>query len=194
MDQTKHSAATRILCGLIKLKWYYDFHLKEFLSAWLEDGSFSTDIQKHQRVSDNEVLSAISDVSDRPSASGYKHADRIVNRKHFRPVYTRTRSDEINFADPLSAVYESCVEKYGNHNVYKSEYTQRKSNPDFPVLTSADLVEPSLVVSDILEQIPIVDVGIVFVAPEHSEDARRWFNKERETILSRSDDHDGDSK
>ncbi len=110
-----------------RIRIAYDFHLKEFLSAWLENGSFSTDIKGHQSTSDNEVLSAISHAAGCPAANGYEHADRIVNRKHFRPVYIRTRSDEKNFVDPLSSAYESCIKRYGSHNVHKSEYTQRKS-------------------------------------------------------------------
>ena len=37
----------------------YDFHLKQFLQAWLPGGGFPTDVNSHQELTDNEVLTAI---------------------------------------------------------------------------------------------------------------------------------------
>ena len=34
----------------------YDFHLLEFLKAWLESGRFSTELEKHLALTDNEVV------------------------------------------------------------------------------------------------------------------------------------------
>ena len=73
----------------------YDFHLKQFLQAWLSDGRFSTEANAHQKLTDNEVLVEIASASHDPSSICREAADRIVNRKHFRHLYTPTREDKI---------------------------------------------------------------------------------------------------
>ena len=96
----------------------YDFHLKQFLQAWLSDSGFSTDAHAHQQLTDNEVLVELARAPRDPSSPGREAADRIVNRKHFRRLYTPTRDDKANYRDPLAAVYEAVASEYGEDKVY----------------------------------------------------------------------------
>jgi uncharacterized protein len=41
----------------------YDQHLKDFLTAWLHQGKFSTDVEAHLRLTDNEILTAIAEAA-----------------------------------------------------------------------------------------------------------------------------------
>ncbi len=111
----------------------YDFHLKQFLQAWLTNGRFSTDLHSHQQLTDNEVLTELARASGGPSSPGHEAADRIVNRTHFRYLYTPTREDKANYRDPLTAVYEAVSSKYGEDKVHKSEYTQSTPDSKIPV-------------------------------------------------------------
>jgi HD superfamily phosphohydrolase len=56
----------------------YDIHLKEFLKEWLPDGRLSTDVEQPLRVSDNEVLAAISDAARNVGSPGHESAVRIT--------------------------------------------------------------------------------------------------------------------
>ena len=164
----------------------YDFHLQQFLQAWLPCGRFSTNIDDHQRLNDNQVLSEISRVANDTSAPGQEAADRIVNRKHFRRLYTPTREEKAEHDDPLTAVFDGCVSKYGKDKVHKSEYNQPRQAPNFPVLTSEDEPVSSHSLSEVLQQIPIVDVGVLLVAPEIAKDASGWLGEEKVSILKRA--------
>lgn len=162
----------------------YDFHLLQFLRAWLPSGRFSTDMSEHQRLSDIEVLADVSRAVKDKSAAGHEAADRIVNRRHFRRLYTPTREEKAKYGDPLTAVFDACVSKYGNDKIHKSEYSQARQAPIFPVQTSEQELVSSHSLSDVLQQIPIVDVGVLLVDPELEREASRWLGKKKETILN----------
>ena len=164
----------------------YDFHLKQFLQAWLKDGRFSTDSDTNQQLTDNEVLAELARSSRDPSSPGREAADRIMNRKHFRHLYTPTREDKSRFEDPLAALFEVVASKNGEDQVYKSEYTQSTPDSKFPVHVPEGNVVSSHEISNVLHDIPIVDVGFILVAPEIVEDTSEWLAKDRESILSGS--------
>ena len=165
----------------------YDFHLQQFLQAWLPHARFSTDIDEHQQLTDNEVLSAISDAAVDPSCVGYEAADRIVNRKHFRVLYALTNEDRDKHEHPLHTIFEAGVEKFGKENVHKVEYIQQRTVSDFPIRTSDDKIVSSHYISEVLNGVPQVDIGIVLVAPNIENDASDWLRENRVSILSENE-------
>ena len=167
-----------------RVRLAYDFHLQQFLQAWLPCGRFSTDTDMHQRLNDNEVLNAISQAAQSPSAPGHEAAYRIVNRHHFRRLYSPTHEDKAQYGDPFTAAFQACVEKYGKDRVHMAEYTQSRQVPHFPVRSLEGEVVSSHAASNVLRQIPIVDTGVVLIDPEIYEDALRWFGENRGHILS----------
>lgn len=164
----------------------YDFHLKQFLQAWLPDGRFSTDVGTHQQLTDNEVLADLARASRDPSSPGREAADRIVSRTHFRHLYTPTREDKTNYGDPLAAVYEAVASQYGRDSIYRSEYTQSTPDSKFPVHDAQGNVVSSHEISNVLPHIPIVDVSVILIAPEVVEDASKWLDSNKESILSKN--------
>ncbi len=162
----------------------YDFHLQQFLQAWLPGARFSTNIDKHQQLTDNEVLSAMSDAAVDPACAGHQAADRIVNRKHFRVLYALTNDDREKHEHPLDTIFEASVEEFGKENVNKVEYIQQRPVSDFPIRTSDGKVVSSHYFSDVLNGVPIVDIGIVLVAPDIESDAANWLRGNRVSILS----------
>ena len=162
----------------------YDFHLQQFLRAWLPGRRFPTNTDQHQQLTDNELLAEISKAAKDSSLPGREAADRIVNRKHFSGFYSRTREDNEKYENPLGNIFDACAEEYGQDKVHKVEYTQQKPATNFPIHTSENKIVSSHSVSDVFQMIPLVDIGIVLVAPEIKEDAAKWLEEHRETILS----------
>lgn len=189
-----HSAAALLLARYFmfmqvyhhRVRIAYDLHLEEFLREWLPGGRFPVDVGKLQRLTDNGVLQGISDAAANPSAPSHIHAARITNRNHFRPVYTTTLVDRENHDDPLTTLFEACVEKYGEDSVRKREYTQSEPVAAFPVKDSQGSVVSSHSVSEPLRHIPFVDVGIVLMDPSLVSDARDWLRVEKDTVLTNS--------
>ena len=75
----------------------YDIHLKDFLKQWLDGGWFSTHVSRHLEMTDNEVTAALRSAAFDENHPGHLHAQRIVEREHFRLIYERNPADvEIN--------------------------------------------------------------------------------------------------
>ena len=71
----------------------YDIHLMDFLAEWLPNGKFSVDPREHLSLTDNEVTAAIRDAANHPEKVGHIHARRIIDRQHFKLLYTRSAHD-----------------------------------------------------------------------------------------------------
>ena len=168
---------------LHRVRVAYDFHLQQFLEAWLPGGGFSTDVISHQKLTDNEVLTAILSDSRDPSSLGHEAADRIVNRKHFRHLYTPTREDKSRHEDPLAAVFEAAASTFGADRICKSEYTQPAPHSLFPVRDYHDNVVSSHEISNVLRNVPTVDVGFILVDPELVGRTSKWLDGNKASIL-----------
>ena len=165
----------------------YDLHLEEFLKDWLPEGQFPEDWDNLKSLTDNEILSAISESARDQTAPGHDPARRIVNRGHFRRAYAPTLGDKEIHDDPVSAVAAACVKEFGEHAVRQRTFPPR-SGPvtDFPVLDSQGNVESSNALSIPLKQIPVVDVGYVLIDPHRVVDAIGWLQSEKDSILHRA--------
>lgn len=161
----------------------YDIHLRDFLSAWLRGGKFSTDIADHLRMTDNEVSAALFEAASDPTKPGHEKARRIVHRGHFRVLYQRHPEDlEINI-EAGQAVFEAAKQKFGADNVRHDSYTQRGSEIDFPVQTKDGRIAPSISISEILKNLPISAIDYVFIIPEKLDEAKSWLNDNRAQII-----------
>ena len=162
----------------------YDLHLQEFLQAWLDGGQIPIDEDGLVRLTDIQVLAAISDAARDRSAPGHEHASRIVGRSHFKPVYTLTPEDSERLRDPLSALADACATRFGADNVRKRSYTQSAPTTDFPVTDPWGNVVASHALSRPLKQIPLVSVGYVLIDSALTNKARTWLESERNAIFS----------
>ena len=158
----------------------YDKHLIDFLSEWLPGGKFPADANNLMQYTDIEVLNAISIASKTPSKLGHDAARRIVERNHFKRVYSLRQTDKEKYPQPGLAIYKALREEYGYSNVYHKPYTERVRSYDLRVLGRDDRITSEVA---LLESIPSIAFDFVFVDPEHEVKASEWLDANREHIL-----------
>jgi uncharacterized protein len=160
----------------------YDFHLQQFLSAWLPGGKFRTGVAEHLAMTDTEVLSAIRLACDNPAAAGHEPARRIMRRQHFRMVADFNAADREG--EPMAAerLAKQLIEQFGENRVKLDSYVQKSKGARFPVLTRDGRIEWSTLLSPTLHQVPTFAVEYVFVDPEIVELARTEVARFREEL------------
>jgi HD superfamily phosphohydrolase len=168
---------------LHRVRRAYDLHLVDFLSAWLPGGRYSTDLDDHLRMTDNEVLAAIHAAARDPSSSGHEAARRIVRREHYQVLYSRRAEDLRMSLEPEKAIYEAAQRVFGDA-VRLDAYRQESQSIGFAVIRNDESVVSSLQESEILNRIPGATAGYVFVVPERKEEAAKWLAANHDAILS----------
>ena len=170
----------------------YDIHLMDFLKEWLPDGIFSTDLEKHLKMTDSEITAALWEAAFDENRTEHLHASRIVRRKHFKRIYERNPEDvEINL-ESGKMIFEALKSQFDEGNFRHDFYSQRSGAPDFPVRMRDGRIVSSLIVSDVLKNIPVVAVDYVFAERSCFEEARRWLDKHRQDIIKpESEEDDG---
>ena len=181
-----------------RVRRIYDIHLRDFLKDWLPDGTFRTNVEQHLNITDIEVSGAMRKAYGNKAVAGHKHAKRILDREHFKVLYTRTdddldldpvlytrTDDDLDLDhDIVDSIYQGACKKFGEDTVRKDLYTQRGGEYDFPVLKrNGDIVFASNK-SQILRNLPTVDVGYVFVSREKENDALAWLKREKNNLFS----------
>ena len=162
----------------------YDIHLRTFLKEWLDGGHFSTDLNDHLNLTDNEVMAAVLDAARNGSRPGHDPARRIVERDHFRTLYERNPNDIAVNPDAAKAITDAASCKFNDSHVHYASYRERNRPHDFPVLMRDDRIISCLEVSDVLKNIPYVAVDYVFIAPHLREKAEEWLRTQREVIIT----------
>ena len=161
----------------------YDIHLKDFLEEWLDGRKFSTNLEKHLRLTDNEVTSAILESSRSLCGSKPLHAQRIVGRKHFKLLYKRNPGDLQENLEAGKSVYDALTDKFDAQDFRIDRYSQRSGAPDFPVKLRDDEVVSSLAVSETLKNMPVVSIDNVYAERSIYEKAKGWFEQNRACII-----------
>ena len=161
----------------------YDFHLLEFLKAWLPGGRFSTDLDKHLAMTDNEVNAALMAAAFDAKAPGHRHARAIACRDHFRLVYERNPQDARRNPKAAVAVAQFLIDKYGADSVHLFPYTETNKRTDFPVRLMDGRVVSSLDASTVLPSIPVVMAEFVFISPERQKEAASCVKNEIASII-----------
>ena len=67
----------------------YDRHLTDFLKEWLPNGEFPTSIEELMAYTDVEVTNGIFLAARNKACPGHQVAKRILERKHFKMIYSR---------------------------------------------------------------------------------------------------------
>lgn len=169
----------------------YDIHLKDFLQEWLPGNRFSTDLEKHLAMTDNEVNAAMSAAARDPDALGHVHAARIAERKHFRVLYKPTASDLQRNAAGAKQLYDAAVERFGADAVRYDRYSKGGASNGFPVLERDGRVVASSGASDVLGIVPSATSHYVFVSRERKVEASAWMTADMKEITApRAEDED----
>ncbi len=163
----------------------YDQHLKDFLLTWLPGGNYSTDIENHLAMTDNEVTAGFSAMARQPDHPAHDVARRIMTRQHFKVLYERNPDDLEKNANAVRAVYVAACREFGEDAVRCDDPAPSSSqSPNFPILKNDDRIAWSLQESLILkDKLPPVTVGRVYVAPELREKARKWIDGRLDKVL-----------
>ncbi len=161
----------------------YDIHLKDFLKDWLPNGHFSTSLGIHLGLTDNEVLTAIRQISETPGVPGHDSARRISCREHFRPVYERNPIDQQRNPESVERVENALKAKFNTASFRRDRYAQKSRGMSFPVFSRDGRIQNSLALSETLQKVPVFAVDLIFVAPEIREVARQWVEENRATII-----------
>jgi len=161
----------------------YDILLQDFLNAWLGEKNLPTELDRFLALTDNEVLVEISKAAADPSHSGHDPAHRIVTRRHSRVLYERNPDDAGKNPEAGEAVYQGACQEFGDQSFRHDRYTQKGSAIGFPVRMRDGRIQSSIAVSDVLNELPLVNVDYVFVAPEIRLEAEEWLRKNREGII-----------
>jgi len=171
----------------------YDIHLKEFLEDWLPSGKFSTDLEAHLKMTDNEVTVALLEAARDPCKAGHDAARRIVEREHFKLLWSRNPVDRKYHHEPGAVLFGAAKRQFGSDGVRRDFYTQKGASPDFPVKCRDGRVVSSLELSDTLSKIAPVAVDYIFIAPEKRSQAEKWRDENREKILKRAKKKKGEA-
>jgi HD superfamily phosphohydrolase len=161
----------------------YDIHLKEFMLAHFGESKYPSDLLGHLTTTDNEIAVAMASASRNPAHAGQVAASHIIDRTHFKRVYSRDpRVDETRL-DAATLIYCAVKERFGEANVRFDTYRQKSSSSDFPVLCDSGEVQSSLSQSEVLVKIPLTAVDFIFCAKEVAQEARQWIDANRLEIL-----------
>jgi HD superfamily phosphohydrolase len=161
----------------------YDIHLRDFLKDWLLDGYFSTSSEGHLKMTDIEVLAAMRNAERDKCHAGHIHACRILNRNHFKVVYSRTPKDADINPEAGKKVFEELCDRFGSEFFRHDRYTQQGEAPNFPVLLADGSLDWSLTNSEVLRRLPVVNVDFVFADRSVYGQAVTWLRHNRENVI-----------
>ena len=161
----------------------YDIHLKDFLKEWLDAGVFSTDLEGHLRMTDNEVTAVLREAAASKDKAGHTHACRILGREHFKRLYEWNPEDVKINPESGIAVLNALSEKYDKDQFRHDRYSQGNGAPDFPIQMRDGRIVSSLAKSEVLRTLPVVSVDCVFADRSIFDNAVEWLNENRNDII-----------
>ena len=159
-----------------------DIHLIDFLKEHLPDGEFSPDINRHLRTTDSEITDAMWKTAY-CRGKGRIHARRIVRREHFKTIYEPGPKDRKINPESGELVFRGLSEKFGRENFRRDTLDYASASPDFPVKLRAGEIVPSVGISEILRDIPIIKFDRIYADRSCFDDARAWLDANRENIV-----------
>ena len=188
------------------IRMVYDHHLKDFLSAWLADGTlfkegaFPIDIDGHLQMTDDEVNAAIRAAALDQSAPGHRPASCIMRHRHFKLLYERNPQDAKVHSSPGEAIAKAARAKFGEEAVRYSKPKVKSPGLDFPVRERDNRIQAGISASQTLSKLQPTSMEYVFIDPQVREQASEWLQSNRDAILhaaqekEREDDHEAEPK
>ena len=160
----------------------YDLHLQDFLRAWLGGSLNDRSWSALAKLTDVEVLEAINDGHNLNDEAQWS-ANIILNRQHFRRVYTLTREDRRREENALWERHQALSQVLGTENVRHWPLESRQeSAADFPVIMPNGLVESADGLSDVISKIPTANAAYLLVPLDYREQAHEILQSYTSTI------------
>jgi uncharacterized protein len=162
----------------------YDIHLKDFLTKWLRTGNFSTSLEKHLKISDVEVLAAIRKAYENVNSPQHRLARRIQCREHFRRVYEVASTDRAGgILVPGKVIADAAEEKFGKELIRYDVIPPKAAAPIFPGLQYDGTIASSLQRSQVLANLPPINVDTVYCDKSIYDDAIEWRKANKDSLL-----------
>ena len=180
------------------IRLIYDWHLKDFLSAWLphflsarlaqgsllQEGTFPIDIEGHLGMTDDEVNAAIRLAAVDPKLPGHRPAECIMRHRHFKVLYERDPQDAKVHSDPGAAIARAAELEFGTDAIRYSKPKVKNVAGDFPVRERDGRIQPAISVSETLSKLQPTAMEYVFIDPQFEAKAKDWIAKNRDKILA----------
>lgn len=167
-----------------KTRRIYDLHLTDFLTGWLPNRHFPEDIEQYLNITDNEVNSALLEAATKKT-NGYTHANRILNRTHYKIVHKQELIDQAAEKADRELMYNALTSVFQNDQ-FKFDYFREKSSiRDFPVLLSDGKVGSSVRLSELLKGLPVTSVFYIFADELVCRDMEKWIEANKEDFYPR---------
>ncbi len=174
-----------------KVRRALDVHLKQYLRAFLPNGTYPVTVDDHLRLTDDHVLAAMQDDVADTHSTRHEIASRILQRRFFRVLYEIRSEDLRKNIDALGLVYRAVRERYGSDQVARDtninpQEPESASGKPLRIAVERDdgAVVSSIQMSQILGKLPKAVFDYVFIAPELLEEARTWLYENLEQILA----------
>ena len=170
----------------------YDIHLKDFLSEWLEGGCYPTDTEQFFAFTDAEIISAMRQAAENAQHAGHIHAERIINRNHFRLLYEGMSNDIVASGGTMKArqIATAASNEFGEDKIRLDSYPPKDSPLDFPVLERDKSVVSAHSKSQVLKHIPVAAFDYVFVEKDILPMARKWYEKNKGELLAAKEEEE----
>lgn len=165
----------------------YNEHLKDFLIEYLKEKEgkpqFPTEVDKYLNYTDSLILSEISKRAKDNKLKGHEEAERIANRKHYQKIYKKDYADVSEYVEPVQRIYDYLSGKFGKENVKKYENSDTGGLSIFPVVNTKDEIKNSMNYSQLVEKMPVINVGYVLINRDHKKAAEDLLKDKKEEIL-----------
>jgi HD superfamily phosphohydrolase len=91
----------------------YDIHLKDFLSRYLPEGRFPSDLREYISLTDDTVQVAIADAAGQPDDLG-ELASRLVGRRHYRLAFEIPPQNKAEDPEILERLDDHMRQRFGD--------------------------------------------------------------------------------
>lgn len=135
-------------------------------------------------MTDNEVIVGMKKAALDSSDPAHVHANRIIERKHFRLFYEANPADQDVNLNASEQVYSAACQEFRPENVRRDSYTQKGGSQSFPVRLKDGRIAQSVELSDTLAKVPVVAVDRVFIDKTILPDAQKWLGTKRKEIIT----------
>ena len=161
----------------------YDVHLQDFLTAWLSGGLYDVGLESHLRTTDVQVTAGILKAASDANHPAHEPARRLVNREHYRVLWSRNPIDLRRNPESGRLVFEAACKKFGDSAVRRDRRAAGGAAINFPVSMSDSRINSARSVSAVIDDIPDTAFDYVFIDPLREDEAEDWLAKERDSII-----------
>lgn len=127
----------------------YDIHLTDFLVEWLSGKRFGHDTEEFLNLTDSGIHVALHESLKHRDASSV-HAERVVNRNHFKVVYSPAWNAAQIRGSSVKMIYGKLCDEFSKELLRLDHFVEQNKIRDFPVLVHGDETVSSIDLSELL--------------------------------------------